>query len=405
VHLAHAGPARDAVPSAADAGRALACRSLRVRGFRNLEDATLEFPAAGVAVVGDNGAGKTNLLEALYYLEIFRSFRGAPDEQLVRFGADGFHLLGEFEDPTTRGRTEIAAAYDRRGRRKRVTVDGVEPERLADAIGGIGIVVFSPSDLALVGGPPGERRRFLDIVLSLGEPGYVSWLQRYRQVLRQRNAALRSGPRGADLGAWDEGLVVWGARIVAARSAWVARWAEPFAERVRAIGPGVDASLAYRPALGGGDAQATTEADAAAALRAGLARLAGRERERRMTLVGPHRDALDLAMHGASGALDLREFGSGGQQRTAAIALRMIEADSIRATRGRLPLILLDDVFAELDAGRARRILERLEADRGGQVVLTAPKPADVALRDRDAAGGVIPSLTPWRIAAGRIEP
>src|SRR5690606_14259732 len=139
--------------------------SLHLRGFRNFAEQRLDLPPAGVALVGDNGQGKTNLLEAIYYLQIFRSFRGAPDEQLVRFGEEVFRVEGRLSGEG--GETVVAAAFDRRARRKRVTVNGAEPERIGDAIGRVGAVVFSPSDVGIVSGSPGERRRFLDIVLSL----------------------------------------------------------------------------------------------------------------------------------------------------------------------------------------------------------------------------------------------
>ncbi|HEX2095528.1 MAG TPA: AAA family ATPase, partial [Longimicrobiaceae bacterium] len=145
---------------------------LSLRNFRNLEEQTLEFPPAGVALIGDNGQGKTNLLEAIYYLEIFRSFRGAPDEQLVRFGEEFFRVEGRMLGADGSKR-EIAAAFERRGRRKKVTVNHAEPERLGDAIGGVGAVIFSPSDVEVVAGSPAGRRRFLDIVLSLAVPGYL----------------------------------------------------------------------------------------------------------------------------------------------------------------------------------------------------------------------------------------
>src|SRR5690554_4915115 len=207
---------------------ALICVELRLRDFRNFAELELGFPSVGVAIIGDNGAGKTNLLEAVHYLEIFRSFRGAPDERLVRFGADAFHIRGRFRDEATGEEREITAAFERRTRRKRVTVDGVEPERLGDAVGRAGVVVFSPSDLALVAGPPGERRRFLDIVLSLNRPGYLGWLQRYRQTLRQRNAMLRSGAPRELLEPWDEALASTGALLVVARAQWVDTHAAAF---------------------------------------------------------------------------------------------------------------------------------------------------------------------------------
>ncbi len=124
------------------------CRELRLRDYRNFAEIELRFPEAGVAIIGANGAGKTNLLEAIYYLEIFRSFRGAPDEQLVRFDAPAFHLRGRFEDSATGAVEEVTAAYEPKGRRKRVSVNGVETERLSEAIGHVGAVVFSPSDRA-----------------------------------------------------------------------------------------------------------------------------------------------------------------------------------------------------------------------------------------------------------------
>src|SRR5687768_1554752 len=167
---------------------ALGFRQLRLRQFRNFAELEQEFPPAGVAIIGENGSGKTNLLEAVYYLEIFRSFRGAPDEQLVHFGADAFHVRGRFGADANRDVHELTAAFEPRGRRKKVTRDGLEPNRMGDAIGQVGAVIFSPSDIAVVRGSPAERRRFLDIVLSINRPGYLAALQRYRSILRHRNA-------------------------------------------------------------------------------------------------------------------------------------------------------------------------------------------------------------------------
>jgi DNA replication and repair protein RecF len=135
---------------------ALVCRRLRLRDYRNFTQLDLEFPAEGAAVIGDNGTGKTNLLESIYYLEIFRSFRGSPDEQLVRFGSEAFHVRGWFEELATGDTVEVGAGYDPKARTKRVTVDGVEPDRIGDAIGRARAVIFSPSDLSLVAGAPAE---------------------------------------------------------------------------------------------------------------------------------------------------------------------------------------------------------------------------------------------------------
>src|SRR5687768_15652955 len=180
----------------------LVFRELRLRQFRNFIELERQFPPAGVAIIGENGQGKTNLLEAIYYLEIFRSFRGAPDEQLVRFGEDVFRVSASLDGGDGAERS-LAAAFDRRARKKKVTLNGGEPERLADALGQVGAVIFSPADVELVAGGPGSRRRFLDIVLSLAAPGYLAALQRYRQALFQRNTLLRQGAAPALVEAWD----------------------------------------------------------------------------------------------------------------------------------------------------------------------------------------------------------
>lgn len=371
--------------------------SLRITNFRNFEEQRFELPSTGVAIVGDNGQGKTNLLEAIYYLEIFRSFRGAPDEQLVRFGAEVFRIEGRVDaGETTR---TIAAAYDRRQKRKKVTVEGVEVDRLGDAIGRLGVVVFSPSDVSLVAGSPTVRRRFLDILLSLTERGYLGDLQRYRQILLQRNALLRAGESPALVAAWNEGLVRSGSRITGARARWVEARSAGFAARAGEIAGGTMAALEYEPSIpGSGDPEAAPDR-IADLFHAELERLAEREQRRATTLVGPHRD--DLRLRSASGAggewVDLRVYGSGGQQRTAAVALRMVEAETLRERLESEPIILLDDVFAELDAGRSRRILEWVEREHDAQVILTAPKPADFALR-----GGSLPL---WNLTAGRHGP
>ncbi|MGH7449143.1 MAG: DNA replication/repair protein RecF, partial [Longimicrobiales bacterium] len=310
---------------------ALVCREIRLRQFRNFAGLELRFPAAGAAIIGDNGAGKTNLLEAIHYLEIFRSFRGAADEQLVRFGAEAFHVRGVFEDRATGRSVEITAAYEARTRRKRVTVDGVETERLGHAIGRLGAVIFSPSDVDIVSGAPAERRRYLDIVLSLNVRGYLDALQRYRQVLRQRNALLRDGQWWGDaLAAWDAGLVESGAIVIAARAAWVRSHAERFAMVYQAIG-GAAAALRYDSDVSLDDGESREAV--ARAFTARLERVAHRERERGVTMAGPHRDDLSLLMRSVDGDVDLRQFGSGGQVRTGAVALRMIEAETVREAR------------------------------------------------------------------------
>ncbi len=362
---------------------------LTLRHFRNLGVQELDFPPEGVAIVGDNAQGKSNLLEAVYYLETFRSFRGSRDERLVAFGEDVFRVVGTMVGEDGAG-VEVAAAFQRSGKGKRVTVDGREPGRVGDALGRLAAVIFSPADISLVSGAPSERRRFLDIALSLSVPGYLLALQRYRRILQQRNALLKEGRAGALVQAFDQGLVEAGSAVVRARRAWVERWRGEFARYYAAVSGGPTAGMTYRSSvpLDGEGCEEVEEA-----YREALAASAERERRATVTVVGPHRDELRLSVAAPGGEIDLREYGSGGQRRTAALALRLVEARTIREVRGHEPLVLLDDVFAELDAGRSARVLELMEEEETGQVMITAPREGDVRFRED--------RLPRWRIRGG----
>jgi DNA replication and repair protein RecF len=383
---------------------------LVARNYRNFEKLEIELPEAGAMVIGPNGSGKTNLLEAIYYLEIFRSFRGARDPELVRFGEDVFRIEGTVRRGD--GTDELAAAYQKSGRRKKVETEGVEAERIADALGALGAVVFSLEDADLVCGSPARRRRFLDILLSLVAPGYLASLQRYRAVLAQRNEALRQG--SVDMvDVWTEGMIDPGARVMAEREAWVASSASGFASYHADIAGGWTGRIAYEPSLAGEADRSADEgvvsesakpyaaaervAEWAGRLRAAMRENADRDRRRGSTQAGPHRDDLGIraVVEGSGEDRDLRAFGSGGQQRTAAIALRLVEADTLGEKLGRDPIYLLDDVFAELDRDRAERVVRLLDEGRSGQVLLTAPKPADIPLRDG--------RLARWRIREGAV--
>lgn len=379
---------------------------LVLRHFRNLRSRELELPAEGVALIGDNGQGKSNLLEAIYYLETLRSFRGARDDQMVAFGEDVFRIVGtaHSEESDEDCPVEIAAAFQRRGRNKKVSVDGVDADRLSDALGRLSAVIFSPADIELVSGGPSQRRRFLDIMLSLNEGGYVQALSDYRKVLKRRNASLKAGAPASMVAAWSPGLVRAGAEVMVARRRWVEAKQEAFGDYYERVSGGERGVMTYRPDIplsgigpsGAGSAGRGPMEDVEEAFREALRSSCERERRRAVTVVGPHRDDVRLALEDGDDRLDLRDFGSGGQRRTAAFALRLVEATTIREHRSRKPLVLLDDVFAELDPGRSERILDLMEGEEIGQVVLTAPKDADVRIR-RDA-------LPRWRISGGEIR-
>ena len=378
--------------------RSLSSRSmrligLRLAGFRNLADDRLRFPGEGVALVGRNAQGKTNLLEAVHYLETFRSFRGAPDGELVRFGGNVFRIEGEIESDRG-GSAEIAAAFQRRPKQKRVSADGKVVARLGDAVGSVATVLFTPSDLGLVHGGPSARRRFLDIVLSLNEPGYLGALQEFGRALAQRNAVFRAGG-GDGAFAWDEILVRSGSLIITSRARWIAGHADLFRVCYDEIAGSGKARIRYRSSVAGD--KETTDAQATAdAFRSALRSAREREYRQRTTVIGPHRDEMEITLEEGAGMRDIRAYGSGGEQRTAALALRLLEAETAKRLRGREPILLLDDVFAELDDERSARTLALLEKTGPGQVILTAPKESEVRFRRE--------SLTQWRIEGGRIE-
>lgn len=407
---------------------------LRLSGYRNLRDQDLELPAEGVAIVGRNAQGKTNLLEAIHYLEAFRSFRGSRDEQIIRFGEDVFRVEAHVAaGPSSTGSASsgsassgsattrherpgpvISAAYEASTRRKRITVDGQVVTRIGDAIGRLGVVLFTPDDVRLVTDGPSERRRFLDILLSLNDPDYLGALQRYRQALLRRNAVLRKRGTSAAVAAWDAILVESGSRVLSGRIRWMARWSGLFTEYCAEVSggsgarmvhvPGVrgmppiasDLGVATRPdggnagesnlgerrhAIGLTPAPGALGEEVAMAFEKALRSASDEERQRGTTLVGPHRDDVRFAMFTEDGETDAREFGSGGQRRTVALSLRLLEAATVRHDRGHEPLLLLDDVFAELDEDRSHRVLRLLDRVVPGQVILTAPRESDVRFR------------------------
>jgi DNA replication and repair protein RecF len=363
--------------------------SLSLKDFRNFERLELDFPAGGLVVTGENGQGKTNLLESAYYLSLLRSVRGARDMDVVRFGAAGFFIEAAMCVPDARA---LSVGFERAGRRKRVRRDGAVVDRLSDALGTLPVVMFSPSDVELVSGAPSARRRFLDIMLALSSRGYLHALQLYRAALDRRNAALRDAAksgahaRTAAVEVWEPPLAEHGAALMRVRRSWIAQVTSRFADRCAAIGERGVIHLKYHTGV---DANAESLevalADALAAKRPSDLRYG-------LTQTGPHRDDLIMLLDGR----ELRTFGSAGQQRTAAIALRTLEAETLRDARGAAPVFLLDDPFAELDLRRATRVLALLREVGLGQTVLAVPRDSDIPAE--------LTGLPRCRVDNGRIE-
>jgi DNA replication and repair protein RecF len=327
---------------------------LVARGYRNLADLDREPPSQGLVLLGANAQGKTNLLEAIYYPVLFRSFRGAADVQVVR-EAPGFSVELHIDGGPA---AQVGATYS--GRKKRITVDGEETSRLSDSVGNWLAVTFLPTDVGLASGPAVERRQYLDRLLSLSNRQYLRALIGYRAALAQRNSALRQG-RSDVAQAFNGALASTGSVLVRGRLDWITTAAEQFAAELECLGESGSSSLRYRGRV---------ELAETAAWDAMLAESLTEDCARSVTTVGPHRDDLVLEVNGRR----LQDYGSTGQQRSAAIALKLIEITSLRAARGTEPALLLDDVFAELDEDRQKRLAVRLLQSSERQVFVTSPR-------------------------------
>jgi len=350
-------------------GDAARLESVEIRDYRNLACVELELPADGLALVGDNGQGKTNFLEAVYYFQLLRSARGARDVDAVRFGSGGFVLRGAVRGASN---VDVVIGFDRATRKKHVRLDAVPAPRLSDALGLLPAVMVSPADALLAAGEPSGRRRYLDVLLALTSRHYLSALQAYRSALQQRNAAIRDALRTgraneSGIAVWEAPLALHGGVLVTARRAWVGDVAERYRGLCRAIGEREAAELRYE----GSVANAADPGDALAQL---LETRRANDMRRGATNTGPHRDTLVMTLDGR----ELRAVGSAGQQRTAAVALRLLEAETYQRRSGAAPVFLMDDPFAELDSKRGAAIVSVLRDSAIGQTFLAVPKASDI---------------------------
>jgi DNA replication and repair protein RecF len=330
---------------------------LSLRNFRSYAAADVELGPGVTVITGRNGAGKTNLLEALYFGCTGRSPRTTNEREVVRFGEPVTHVsvLTEAED----GPHELHVGFEP-GEPKRLAVDGVRVERLLDVPGRPLVSVFLPDRLELVKGTPSLRRAHMDQVVTALWPARAATRRAYAQALAQRNALLARIRAGAaspgSLPAWDLELARHGVALAADRASALEAVGQRFPGRAADLGLDGDPAVAYRPR------SRATDADT---LAAELAQRQAQDLERGFTGHGPHRD--DLAL--TRGGRELRAYGSQGQQRLALLALLLAEREAIAATRDAMPVMLLDDVMSELDRDRRGRLVGLLRA--GGQSVIT----------------------------------
>jgi DNA replication and repair protein RecF len=370
--------------------RAVHIRHLTLVDFRSWPALDLPLEPGPSVLVGHNGVGKTNILEAIGYLATLGSHRVASDAPLIRRGADCARVAGAV---VSNGRALTVEVDITAGKSNKARINKAPQRRARDILGIVRTVLFAPEDLALVRGDPGDRRRFLDELLVMCAPRFAGVKSDYDRILRQRStllksagAARRAGAQLATLDVWDEHLAVTGAELLAARLALVDALRPHLGARYAAIAPESSAAdISYRASLFDGP-DADIDGDAAGrpesrdpsvladAMRAELGRLRPQELERGVCLVGPHRDDLDILLHDGPA----KGFASHGESWSLALALRLASFELLRGD-GVEPVLLLDDVFAELDTAR-RDTLTKIAAG-AEQAIITAAVAADVPAR------------------------
>ncbi len=331
-------------------------KNLRLLNFRNYSDISIDFRNNINVIYGDNAQGKTNLLEALFLCAYGRSHRTSKDSDLNLYDEPGYFVSVEVENEFTCSSIDVAST---KGERKRVRINKTPVKRLGELMGNLRAVMFAPEDLMLIKEGPGERRRFLDMALSQLRPQYFYDLQSYLRILTQRNSLLREmqeNPGIADtLPVWDSALVEKGSKLIIARNAFIKTLNEKTSIRHAAITENEEElELEYVPSVKAESPEDLGELTAA--FHAALEKVREREIRTGTTLVGPQRDDFNIYINDK----EVKIYGSQGQQRAAALSMKMAEIDIISEETGETPILLLDDVMSELDKKRQSYVVNSI---------------------------------------------
>lgn len=340
-----------------------------IRNFRNHSASSLDFTDGINAVFGDNGEGKTNIVEAISYLCLTKSFYAINDAVVVRIGSEHFDVRGSFRADNG-SEWSVAASYESASAKKTITVNKTPVETLSSVVGQFPAVILSPEQNGITFGAPTERRKFLDLAISQASKLYLDEVLEYRRILRQRNKILLDAKLTRKdstdlLEPWDESLVRTGTSIMIRRAKFVEDFRPLVVEKFSFVAgetelPGIRYMPSFETSFvssrGTIEEQFTEE----------LKNHADEERRTGTTAVGPHRDELEFCIDD----LSLRKFASQGQHKTFLVALKLAEFFYLKEHRNETPLLLLDDVFSELDEHRSRRLLDL--AGSVGQVFVTA---------------------------------
>lgn len=346
--------------------------SLSTTHFRNLSHAEIPFSPGVNLFVGENGQGKTNILEAVCFFKFGRSFRTRRETEMIRF-EEAFCRVSVaciFEDE----HTEKFAASIERNNQKKITISGEEIGKLSDLVGRYPVVLFGPHDLRLISGQPSDRRRFIDMVGCMTDGAYIRLLRDYRRILNQRNAALRVRASRNELEAWNNELTERGCQLIKKRVGMTTIIERYLHEHANILEVPFEFSIEYDGAIvreSDRIAGNSGEVELREVFEAKLLSLRDEELRRGTTLVGPHRDDVLIKIEGK----DVRKFGSQGQRRLLAILLRLSELTHLETELKEPCILLLDDVFSEFDpriTGKLQRLL-----DGGRQVFVTSPVELD----------------------------
>lgn len=334
----------------------LQVKNLRLKDYRNYSHLDIDFSDTFNIIYGNNGQGKTNIIEAIFLCAAGRSHRTTKDQELIKYDAEGFDIKLLFKRSGID--KEINISYKNK-ERKKIFINEIPLRKLGDLMGNLNAVMFSPEDLLIIKQGPAERRRFIDITISQLKPTYFYDLQQYAKVLFQRNILLKGygGCKGNDISfdVWSRHLVKTGARIMKTRNHFIKRLGRLATGRHAKLTNGEEElRLSYSPSFEcGGEKDEEMENVFYDILKKNK----GRELQRGTTLYGPHRDDIDIVLNGESN----RIYGSQGQQRTSVLAMKLAEIDLVKDETGEYPVLLLDDVLSELDDNRKEYLLENID--------------------------------------------
>ncbi len=328
-------------------------KRLILKQFRNYQDIDISFAEGNNLLIGENGQGKSNILEGIYLLGMTKAFRPVLDKDLVQFTKDSFFVKGEYEESGMESMITIGFQQSK----KQIHHNETRIKKLSDLIGLLKVVLFSQGDIQLIMGPPAIRRKFMDMTLSLASKRYLEQLQNYHKVVKQRNTALKgavgSGSQGDIFKIWDEQLIEMGSDLISSRI----QLFEPMNEITQSLFNALrfdmsDFHLSYRPSIGKIDAKDSLKDQ----FRKKLKENERKEIQYKQSLYGPHKD--DFAIRNAS--VDFKRFASQGQTRAGALTLRLAMTQYIESVHSCKTILLLDDVLLDLDNRKKEPFLELL---------------------------------------------